>query len=718
MSAEDTKDKASQNADPSAQASDAQEGDVQKEDASKKEDAPKPKKVEKPAGNVANFQNKVEIICDKPLPIYDVGKNKAYRAYSKDSNKTPLIAIVSERDLVPRRASADIYGGIINTSIAKLVLHGAVFWPPSRKEFYVFVYLDNLGKPLLPPAEKAALGWKQDEVMAAIVKPMVDILQDFRDKDFVHGAIRPSNMFDGGAQGKPAKIILGDCLSLPASYAQPSLYEPITRAMADPIARGKGTPADDLYALGASIAVIMRQNDPMAGLSEADVLKQKILNGSYSAITGKDRFKGEILELLRGLLHDEPGQRWTIDEVMAWLDGRRLSPKQSTPVKKAPRPFSMGDGKYLIAPLMAMDIEPNVKDIKKAIEDDSLLNWIERSLEDEEISERFQKAVVDARQQSTGAGYESCLASNVSISLDPQAPLRFKGLRVIGDGIGTAMVQAVVAKKSVSAYAEMFLNSLVLNWLAVQDSAMIDVTGLFAKFERCRRYLKTSKFGEGVERSLYVLCPESPCLSEVVKDYFVSAPDDLLRAYDDLCQKGKPPPTFLDLHSVAFLYEKDPKVMEPYLYDLNTHENHRVVGANLKCLAAIQKRYNVDNLPALAKVMAPRLQAVVKRYHDRRVQEKLKESVSEFQSTGNLVKLAGIFENVEVAKKDFTSFKKAMQEFAKIEKERQILEVKLQDKDKFGLETGKEISAVLSSILALLIILGAAFMFLTDKSPF
>ena len=59
-----------------------------------------------------------------------------------------------------------------------------------------------------------------------------------------------------------------------------------------------------------------------------------------------------------------------------------------------------------------------------------------------------------------------------------------------------------------------------------------------------------------------------------------------------------------------------------------------------------------------------------------------------------------------------------MLEFDKIEKERQMLEMKLENKDKFGLETGKEVAAILSSVLAFIIILGAAFLFLTDKSLF
>lgn len=675
--------------------------------------------VEKTSQNIATFENKIEIFCDEVLPLYKVGPNTAYRAYAMDgNNKIKLIAIVCERHLVPRRKAANVFSSIANPNLAKMFDHGVVYWPLKQREQYVFFYYDDFGKPLLLDSAPPALGWKQDEVMNSIVKPMASILQDFRDKDFVHGNIRPGNMFGSGDKNRPETIILGDCLSVPASYAQPVLYETIHRSMAEPIARGKGSASDDLYSFGVSLAVIMRQNDPMAGLSDTDIIKQKMTYGSYAAITGKDRFKGEILELLRGVLHDDASQRWTIDEVLEWLDGRRLSPKQAIVVKKAPRPFVLGEDRYFMAPLMAMDLNSKVKEVKKAVEDESLLTWIERSLEDEETSERLKKSVVDARKQSSGAGHENCLVSNVSIALAPNAPLRYKGLCVMGDGIGSALAEAVVMKKSMGVFAEMFINSLVLNWLSFQSGVNIDVTALFARFEKCKRFFKTSRFGQGPERSVYVLSPECHCLSPILDEYYVTGPEELLLAFEDLCKRGRSPSMFLDRHSVAFLCEKDPKVIETYIFDLNTYENHRTVAANLKCLAAIQKRYKMKNTPALAKVMAPRLQAIVQRYHDRNVQNKLKESVVEFQKSGDLVKIAEIFDNSQVSKKDLSSFMSAMSEYKEIEEERAELEVSLQDQDTFGIKTGKEVSAIISSVFALLIILAAAFMFLSDNSSF
>lgn len=685
-------------------------------DKGKAEKKPAREKVQK--GNVAHYMGKVDIMCDMRLPHYDSDQARAYAAVSNDQNKAPLFALICDRELVPRRAAAHVYSQIVNPALAKLVAHGPVFWPPTDQEHYVFIYYNNLGKPLHDPAKPAALGWKQDDVMAAIVKPMVSILQDFRDKDFVHGSVRPSNMFDMGASGKVKSIMLGDCLACPPSYDQPAVYESIQRAMTDPITRGKGTNADDLYALGVSIAVLMRQNDPLAGLSPEQIVQKKLEMGSYAAVTGKDRFKGEILELLRGLLHDDASQRWNIDEVIAWVDGRRLSPKQAIVTKKASRPIALGDKRFYNAPMLAMHLQDYPKEAKKIVEDNSLFNWIERSLEDEDMTLRYEKAVTDARQQSAGSGYEACLVSNISIALDPGAPLRYRGLRILCDGLGALLSQLVYRGESITKIVEIFLTQLGMNWLAVQNTATMDVTGLFSKFERCKRYLKSSKFGEGPERVLYTLSPESPCQSDLLKSYFVTDADQMLSAFEDMCKKGRPPKAFLDRHIVAFLQEKDPKSIENYLYDLNTQETHRLIAAQLKCLGNIQRRYKLPDTPYLAKTMAPMLHVVAKRYHDRRVQEKLREAIAEFQMSGNLVKIAALFENPDVQQKDLVSFKKAMLEYRNIEQERQNLETRLQNKEVFGVETGRYFSAVFSCMLAFVVVIGAASLFLSNKSFF
>lgn len=678
--------------------------------------------TEKPASGApaatVMFKDKIIIHPDKPLAQYSVDRNVAYRAYARDKNKTPLIAIVCEKHHLPRMAAIPVYTHIINPNLAQLVEHGCVYWAPVKQERYVLIYLDVLGKPLHMPGTKKALGWKQDDVMNIVVKSMIGVLQDFRDKDFVHGAIRPSNMFDAGAVGKPKKIILGDCLSTVASYAQSPAFEPIARAMATPAGRGKGTLEDDMYAFGVSLAVLLRQNDPLQGMSPKEIVEQKITHGSYAAVTGKDRFKGEILELLRGLLHDEASQRWTIDEILVWMDGRRLSPKQSVTTKKAQRAISLMGEKYFLPNLLALDMPAAGAEVKKMIDDESLVLWMGRSLQDDEALARLEKSISNARQGGMGPGYEERLVANVSIALDPSAPLRYKGYAIMGEGVGAAMYEAVAMKQNLNPFAEMFNYNLMSNWLAVQLNSKLDVVGLHNKFELVRRYLRSSRQGEGIERCLYLLAPDAPCMSEFLKDYVVHRSEDLLRAYEDLCQKKRTPSVFIDRHVMAFLFQRDAKSIEPVAFDLNTSERHRVVLGTLKCFATIQRRYDVEDLPGLTKSLAMMLPAVYKRYHDRNVREKLQKSVEEFAELGDLQKMAALLDNPDLINKDFVAFRKAMNEFGEIEREREALEKALGDKASFGIQTGKEWAVIVSCVLSAIVILGSVLMFFQHKSFF
>lgn len=677
-------------------------------------------KIDKPSDSfsVVRFAGDLEIYPDSPLPEYNVDKNRAYKAASKGKVSGNLFAIICERHFVPRRNAASIYASIINPALVPLVAYGKVYWPPAKQERYVVVYKHVLGERLLRDDQSAAMGWKQDTVMEVVVKPMVNILQDFRDKDFVHGSIRPSNMFDGGGAGSSQKFVLGDCLSIQASYTQPSLYEPIERAQADPIGRGAGTLPDDLYSFGVSLAVMMRSQDPLSGKDDEQIIREKINNGSYAAVTGKDRFKGSILELLRGLLHDDPSQRWTIDEVLVWLDGRRLSPKQAMKRKKAARPFSFMGEKFIQTQLLAMSVDVLPSETVKAVEDGSLEQWLSRSLEDSKAVERLGEAYQSSIQMGRGPGYEDRIVSNVASVLDTMGPVRFRGHRMAGDGIGPALYETVVLKKDVKVFADMFLQSIAMNWVTATENPNLDVTGLISKFDSCKSFLRQNKLGFGIERCLYSLTPEAPCLSPKVKDYYVSTPEDLMYAFESLCEKGERPGLFLDRHSIAFLSVKDPKLIDAYLYDLNAAEDYKNLIGNLKCLATIQKRSKLDKFPYIAKAFSSRLPVLYKRYHDRKVREKLKENIEKFVKSGDLVKIAGLLDSPEVQEKDSRAFHEAMVEYSELRLEKHKLEQQLENESTFGRATGKEFAAMISGGLAMLIIIVTAYMFMSDKNFF
>ncbi len=665
--------------------------------------------------SVIKFSHDIDIYPDSRIPEYDVGEVKAYRAISRD--KVNYFALVCERHLVPRIRGATAYAGVNNPFLVPLVASGVIYWPPVNQQRFVLIYKDVLGKRLLRGNEQA-LDWRQDDVMNIVVKPIITALLDFRNRDFAHGAIRPANMFASGHTPKPEKIVLGDCLSVPSSYDQPLLYQTIERGMVAPLARGEATLTDDLYAFGVSLAVFMRSNDPLEGMSDDEVVRAKIEHGSYAAITGKERFKGSILGLLRGVLHDDPTQRWTLEEVMVWMDGRRLSPKQSIKEEKAPRPILFSGKKYFQMSLLAMSFDSNPPDVVRLIESDELQQWLIRSVEDDVALERVEMAIKTTREKGTGPGYEDRLAANLSVALDTKAPLCYKGLRMTGDGTGKMMAEAIIQKRDIQPFVDLFAQNIAFNWITVQESQHIDIGSLISRFDACRNFIRHGKIGYGIERCVYILCPEVHCLSEKLSEYFVNTPEDMINAFEDICKKGRAPVLFLDRHSAAFLSMKDAKVIDSYLFDLASHEEYKKILGNLKCLAAIQKRSSMPAFPGIAQAFMGMMDVICLRYHDRDVREKLQKSVARYAAEGDLAKMAGILNNVELLARDMGGFKEAMREFSTLKKEYNELETRLADSTSFGRSTGREIAAVVSSIIAAIIILTTSFMFFTQSPTF
>lgn len=672
-----------------------------------------------PSGEAARFfdnrNDPVEIFYNKPLPEMDNGPIKAYAARGRDSTGYNYFALICERHLVPRINAANIYQNLGHTILVSLVSHGVVYWPPAREERYVFLYRNTLSKRVHVPGSEEALGWRQDTVMESLVRPMAEMLREFRDTNFVHGSIRPSNIFLTSANvSKVQHLVLGDCLSTPASYLQPSLYETIERSMAQPGARGAGTPADDMYSFGVTLAVFLRLSDPLREMNEQQVIREKIEQGSYAAITGKDRFKGSILELLRGLLHDDPHERWTIEEVITWLDGRRLSPKQILKRKKASRPLTFDNARHVYTATLANDLEKNMPETAKLVAEGTLDQWIQRSIEDDELIERVATAINTSHEKGTGPGYEERLAAQLSIALDPQAPIRYKGLHLAGDGIGTALVESLHLKQDIQRYMELFSQGIALTWLNTTKSTSVDPGLLIAKYDQCRNFIRHGKPGYGLERCIYILAPECPCLSEKLRPYFVRSPEDMIRAFEDMCQKGNAPAMFLDRHSMAFLSVKEQKIIDPFLFDLSAKEEFRKVLGNLKCLAALQKRSNMPNYPGIAKVFAEALPAVYERYHDRDAREKIEAAMKKYIAEGDLSKMAALLANADMNKEDYIAFRRAMKEYSDLSREYRLLTQRLADKNKFGVSAGREISAVVSGVIAAFAIAVSSFFFLSQ----
>lgn len=654
-----------------------------------------------------------EILPQQRLKHLDQGPVLAYAARPIGHTGAPTYyALVGETWLIPRIKTAEIVSVISNPGFVRIMQQGVGYWPPAKSERYIFIYENNLGQPLMRTTVGQGLGWKNEKALLTLIKPASSVLVDLRDRDVIHGRINPMNMFDGAVRTLE-KIILGDCVATPASYMQPALFEPIERAQCDPLGRGLGTFEDDMYALGVSLTVVLRPRDPMEGMSDEEIIREKIEQGSYAALTGKERFTGAILELLRGLLYDDRAQRWTLNDMLLWLDGQRLSPKQSAKKLKAARQIQFNGERYSRPSMLAMDLEKNPSEAVQLVDGGEFEQWIQRSLEDNTVRTRYEQAVEMTQDQGRGHGFPEKLVSRLSVALDPDAPIRFKGIHVTPEGFPDAMLEAVYFKKDLNPYIDIINNQFVMNWLNAQNDMHYDVGATVTRFDSCRAFMRQQGIVYGMERCLYFLAGDAPCVSDRLREYYVRSPEDLLRAFEGLSARSDRPELFIDRHIAAFLSVRDRKAIDPYLSDLNATEKFKRVMGNIKVLSTIQQRAKMGSFPGIGKWIASILDSYYERIHDRELRVKMRERLAKLAEGGDISKMIALLDNMEMKQKDFKEYRQAMIDYNRLREEATELERKMAQPAVYARDAAREYAAVIASLVAGLVIIVFIFIYMS-----
>lgn len=653
-----------------------------------------------PGGAIASFNNQMFIDPNKHLPQLDQGPVRAYAASgASDVSQVTHFAMVCEPDLVPRSRAAAAYATISNTALIKLVATGPIYWPPAQGERYVFIYEMPVGRPLMKEGQFTGLGIKPDVVLTALVRPICYALMDLHDADIAHGNIRPSTIYGVGS-GTFERTVLSECLSFPMSFNQPVMFEPIERAMAMPLGRGPARIENDIYALGVSMAFALRTRDPMEGMSDDEIIKHKIEIGSLAALTSKDRISGNVIELLRGLLQDDRALRWTLDDIVMWLDGQHVAQKQSSKKPKAARPITFENERYLRPPLLAMDLNKSQSEAAQLIETKGLEQWVGRSLEDSAIMKRLESAIESVEEHGHGPGYWDRLLCRVSVALDPDAPIRYKGVTVFPEAIGNCVVSALIKRTDVQPYIDIINQQTATFWATAQPDTQVDLRMIVNLFDSCRAFLKQNNVAYGIERCAYFLNPACPCLSEKLKGFYVQTPEDMLRAFEKISTQPNRPQLMLDRHTIGFLSVKERKCVDFFLIELNAQENYRKIMGNLKVLATIQQRFRMEKMPGICRWFSEILDPVYERFHDREMRISIKKHIDQLVSAGDITKIAALLDNQQNIARDNDAYNAARAEYNDLRTEGAQLSKRLADPSLFGRSAGREAAAVVSCVIS------------------
>lgn len=605
---------------------------------------------------------------EEPIPALDGPAGvKAYNATDERGAPKALFALVCRTDIAPRTEVLNQFSRFTRLPMVSPVRWGVVYWPPERARRFVIILHQPGGDRILPTPDATIDPWREDRVVRVVMHPLLPMFKELGDRLLTHRSIRADNLFF--SDGSRESVVLGECFSVPPALAQPSIYEPIDSAMSMPEGRGHGSPADDYYALGVLVLVLICGGNPCAHMSEQQIVESKISKGSYAALVGDTRLSLPMVEVLRGLLCDDPEERWRHDNVMLWLNGRHLSPKQALLPPKAARYFPFEGVDYSNAPALSNAMGRNWSAALQVIRDNDLERWIRRSLSDDARA----NAVSAATQAVIGMGggaqsaLEDRMLSRVLIALDHQAPLRYKQVASRIQGLPTAFAVNYHNEERRQFFAELILHKLPQAWIDAQPQARSDYVAFVRTYDLIILHVTKPRIGNGLERTLYSLSPNWPCQSPLLRNDYVADLESLLPALERLARDGKTERPPIDWHIAGFVSAHMKSAPDRAFNEMTHDEDTATCNLGIvRLLAEVQQSAGPARTPYLAGWCAALLKPVVDKFRNRNSREQMTETLQDLAAKGDIAALIEMVDNPQRRTADEDGFRHAKAEFASL----------------------------------------------------
>ncbi len=572
-----------------------------------------------------------------------------------------MFALVCRSDLLPRIDFITQLSRMDRLPIVNPVESGPIDWPETGGRRFVILFDLSFGERLCPTADTKLEPMHEDNVVRMVIQPLLPLLKELSTRFIPHRAIRPDNVFysDGSRQA----LVLGECVSAPPSISQPVAFEPVESAMARPSARGLGLPADDLYSFGALLAFLLTGELATAGQSDEAIVNSKFVRGSYSTLLGDARVSLGLMEPLRGLLCDDPKERWTVVNLEAWLGGRKQSPMQPMLPTRASRPLAVGGGEYWTKTSLCNAMGANWQEANQLISSGELQRWLQRALSDDDathaLTEVMESAVVLADK-------EEHLTAKTLIVLEPSLPLRYKDLTVKIDGLTDAFAIDFHDQQFQQTFLEMMAAKLPQIYLQSQPGTRPDQVALMKYFDMINFFLDRPGIGAGIERALYETNPTWPCQSPLIQNYYVFEIRDLLPALDRVAEQGGIANEMIDRHIAAFCAARIRALPERILRSLEKHDDIATFRlAVLHLLAEVQRASKTkQKYPSLCKHLAASVQPIIDSYHNRVYRDRLAQEIEVASGKGDILEVLFLLDSLEARDQDTEGFDRAKDAYA------------------------------------------------------
>jgi hypothetical protein len=647
------------------------------------------------ASGSVTLKGRFEIDLGGAIPSYDVAPSIAYRAEITSDKARPVMALVCDPKLPLRADKVMPLRGIETRMFLKPHDWGVVDWPLEGRRCPVVIVDRPLGGRVMPGLDVRMRPMNEDLVSRLLIRPAADFLEQLANQNLSHRAIRPDNVFYSDVE--QTRMVLGDCISAPPAMAQPTVFETIESGMALPAGRGDGSTSHDLYSLGVTILTLLIGRVPLADMNNEQIIVEKLTHGSYNALVGRERLSLTMMEVLRGLLNDDPKERWAVSDLMYWSHGRRQNPAPQAIPRKANRPFVFDGHEYQTTRDLANAFANNWDAAITPIKDGSLNVWLRRGFSDEELIESVNNAIVDPAGVDRS---DDWIVARVCIAMDPQAPLRYRKLRATVEGLGTLIGAYLDDDEMRDLFIKTLREQLPAFWQKNQRRLTESQEKFLGEYDRVRNSADRIGLGLGLERVAYDLNPNLPCQSPLLASDYVVEVSALLPALEYLAVNGVEFKELVDRNLSAFLASRLARQVTADLRDLdNKVDPHVSLIAAVKILSTVQDRISKKEFVDLAGAVATMLEPSIKRFHSRTVRKRVREGLKKATRSGRLAKLVEAINDPRDVEADKRAFQQAAAVYGRTVMEDQRLAYEKTHREYFAREMGAQMASTVSGFI-------------------
>jgi hypothetical protein len=582
------------------------------------------------------------ISANAPVPALATKMSAAYRAVDRRLSSEAYAGLICTGDVVPRMETMNSIKGLSKPGMLGLKEFGPVDWPGGKQRLAIIYTAPAGGRFVLNTPHQP---W---QIVDSLLRPAAAALNEIHNHGATHRAIRPDNLFLREAGG--SALALGPCVATPPGYDQPDIYEPVETAIADPAGRGPGGPKHDMFALGMTALALLLGKQPGSEYDRDELMIRRLEMGSLPAVVPPHHVPREIVDAIWGMTADDESDRWTLGDLIKWLNAGRPDqvrrPGQGRPIP----PYEIGGKQVRSARSLAYMLGRNWSEAARHVRADEMSRWVRDYAPERMSSALLDQAMLEGEAGSDAADGDPLMVTRAIMALDAEGPVRFRGLAVEPAGLGPFLFDAAANPERRNAAIAMLRYTLPQKVLEKRISRRRPdprrATREAINFERLRRWVMSSQPWEGLERCIYDLNTNLPCLSPLTSGRWVANVIELVKALDDTASSGRVAEPALDTQIAAYIGARYDAAGDALLTLMKPKDadDDATLGA-IRMFAELQQSFGSPPLPGIARWCAKLARRVAEGYRHRPTRQHMLEAIERAIPAGSV---AGVLKAVDV----------------------------------------------------------------------